>query len=669
MKRWSVKQYGEKITSPLVTGLGKLAEIALAARGVTDDIKASEFFNPDNLHSPFLMKDMNKAAELIKSRLSDGDKIFVYGDYDCDGVTSTAMLYGYLTALGGEAEWIIPTREEGYGLNENAVQKMADAGAKLIITADNGISAVKEAALIKEKGIELIITDHHTPPEILPTADAIINPKQKDCEYPFKDLAGCGVVLKLIAALEGGDTQSAIEQYGDLAALGTIADIVPLSGENRHIVSLGLENIGCSENIGLFCLMRQAGLTDRDIDSVSAAFMICPRINAAGRLETASKAAELLLTENSELANARANELGMLNSKRVELEKIILADIDKRLKENPEPLNRRVLVLVGEDWHHGLIGIIASRMMKKYSKPSIMITLGDSDKTAKGSCRSFPGFSVYEMLDYCKSTLTRFGGHRGAGGFSLPKENVAEFVRLAQEYADGYGVMPIPEIIADGRPEAAFITVENAEKLEALQPFGEGNPAPLFYLPDCVIKHKRPLKEGKFTAFEIAYEGREFRVLDFGGCYVDFWYKIGDKVDLMVNIGVSEFNGRADLSIKAADIRLAGLDQDRYFAAANAYERAVRGEAIDKRLITRVIPDKDDFKKAYDIVRDCFCLEQAAQKSLASGINYCKFRVALDVFAEFGLVEYTPASGEIEIIKTSAKADLSQSALLKKLRG
>jgi len=670
MRKWIVRHNGERITSPLITGLGRLGEIALAARGITDDIKAREFFEADNFHDPFLMKDMDKAVELIKNRLACGDKITVYGDYDCDGVTSTVMLYGYLTALGGEADWLIPSREEGYGLNAEAVRKMADSGTKLIITVDNGVSAVKEAALIKNLGMELIITDHHNPPGVLPEANAIVNPKQPGCEYPFKELAGCGVVLKLIAALEGGDTAGAVEQYGDLAAIGTIADIVTLGGENRHIVSLGLESIEFSENIGLFCLLKQAGLNKNSVDSISAAFLICPRINAAGRLEHASKAVELLTTENEELAAAKAQSLSMLNASRMEKEKAILCDIEERLKKDPAPLKDRVLVLSGEGWHHGIIGIVASRMLRKYGKPCVIITYdGDGEVLARGSCRSFPGFSVYEMLSYCSGVTAKFGGHAGAGGFSLPKDNIEKLENLVQEYAAKFHeTMPRPEIIADGIPEPSDITFENSEKLEALQPFGEGNPEPLFCLPDCIIKHKRPLKEGKYTAFEVNYGGREFKILDFNRSYADFWYVLGDRVDLMVTIGINEYNDTADLSIKAADIRLSAIKQDRFFAAADTYERINRGETVDNKLLARIIPDGADFKKGYDIIKESFCLEQAAGRASQKGINYCKFRVILDIFAELGLAGYVPATGNINIVKTGEKADLSKSEILKRLK-
>jgi single-stranded-DNA-specific exonuclease len=611
------------------------------------------------------------------------------------------MLYSYLTALGGEADWYIPTRDEGYGLNAAAVSKIADDGTKLLITVDNGISAIPESALIAEKGMKLIITDHHTVPAELPTAAAILNPKQSDCNYPFKELAGCGVVLKLITALEDCDALSAIEQYGDLAAIGTIADIVSISGENRSIVSHGLQNIVYSENVGLHCLMKSAGLeisADEPLDSVTTAFTICPRINAAGRIATAETAVELLLCESNELAFSKADELKSLNLKRGEEEKQILSDTDKYLAANPAILHQRLLILSnppGDNWHHGVIGIIASRLVNKFGKPCVIITteegvakaeeeqlkgqalpareLLDRD-VAKGSARGVGDFSVIAALTYCADLLIKFGGHAGAGGFSLKTSDIPAFKQKLLEFAAQQERIPVAEISADSCPKADSLTLENIEKLQILQPFGEGNPVPVFCLPKCRIKHKRPLKEGRYISFTVEYGGKEFKVLDFARCYVDFWYKIGDIVDLMVNIDINEYNGTRSPSIKVVDMRLSGLAgavQDKFFVAKDTYEKLKRGEPIDPKLYSRIIPCNDDMKSAYNLIRESFCIDEVVQRSLSakSGLNYCMLRVIIDVFAEAGLIEFNPVTGDIKTVKTGAKADLSKSTILIELRG
>ncbi|MCL1788947.1 MAG: single-stranded-DNA-specific exonuclease RecJ [Oscillospiraceae bacterium] len=680
MKKWTVKQVGSKFgdsqtISPVIAGLGCLAQNVLAVRGIVDVDAAHDFFSADKLHDPFLMKDMSKAVEIIKEALSNGTKITVYGDYDCDGITATVMLYSYLNALGGEVEWYIPSREEGYGLNTDAVEKIIAGGTKLIITVDNGVNAFSEAELIKEKGVSLVITDHHTVSDTLPVADAIINPKQKDCGYPFKDLAGCGVVLKLISAVEGTNGLDVIEQYGDFAAIGTIADIVPIKDENRHIVSLGLQNIECSENLGLHCLMKATGLSEKlsdvcRMDSASIAFVLCPRINAAGRFAHPGKAVELFLCENQELATAKAEELNSLNRRRCEEEGYITAEIETYLKENPEVLNERVLVLTGKDWHHGIIGIICSRMVTRFGKPCAIIT--SDGVTAKGSCRSVKGFSVHAALSHCGDLLIKYGGHTGAGGLSIEDKNIPAFKKKLFRYAkENYDSMPSPEIVADFSPNAVDITNENVEKLDALQPFGEESPVPVFYLPGCRIKSKRPLKEGKYISFTAEYNRREIKVLDFYRSFADFWYKVGDVVDLMVNFNINEYNGSKNINAKIVDIRLSGIDfeiQDKLFFAKNIYEKILREEKIDSKLYPRIIPGNPEMKKIYDIIRNSFCMDEVSQKGLISGVNYCMLRIIIDVFQENGLVEFDSVTGTVRTVKTEGKADLEKSAVLMKLR-
>jgi single-stranded-DNA-specific exonuclease len=625
------------------------------------------------IHDPFLMKDMKKAVDLIKEALVDGTKITVYGDYDCDGITATVMLYSHLSMLGGEVDWYIPSREEGYGLNTQAIEKIIAGGTKLIITVDNGVSAFPEIDFIKEKGISIIITDHHTVPEKLPNADAIVNPKQSDCKYPFKELAGCGVVLKLIAALENADSLYAIEQYGDLAAIGTIADIVPLENENKLIVLLGLQNFEYSENLGIYSLMKKTGLsekvTENGIDSTSIAFVLCPRINAAGRFAHPGKAVELLLCENHELAMTKAEELNSLNQQRIDEERVILAEIDTYLENNPQVLNERVLFLYGKDWHHGIIGIICSRMVTRFGKPCAILTTDGI--TAKGSCRSVKGFSVVSALTYCEDLLVKFGGHSGAGGLSVLDENILQFKEKLLSYAgDSHEMMPMPEIIADTQPTVDLITIENIERLDTLRPFGEGNPIPVFLLTDCVIKYKRPLKEGKYVSFTVGYENRELKILDFSHTYSDFWYRIGDSVDLMLNLNVNEYNGSKNVSMKVVDIRLSKITslQERYFAAKDTYEKITREEEIDEKLYSRIIPDNEAMKSVYNIIRTSFCLDEVVQRALKSQINYCMLRVAIDVFEEMKLIQFNRATESIKTVNTVEKANLEDSTVLIKLK-
>jgi single-stranded-DNA-specific exonuclease len=307
-------------------------------------------------------------------------------------------------------------------------------------------------------------------------------------------------------------------------------------------------------------------------------------------------------------------------------------------------------------------------MVTRFGKPCVIITTDGS--TAKGSCRSVKDFSIHEMLKHCGDLTIKFGGHSGAGGLTIEDKNIDSFRARVLQYAkDKFPTMPAAQVIADCCPESADITVDNVEKLDALQPFGEGNPLPIFCLTNCLIKYKRPLKEGKYTSFNVDYNGREFKVLDFSRQYADFWYKVGDSVDLMLNFSINEYNGSKDISMKIADIRLCGINQDRYFAAKNTYEQIARSEFedIDSNLYQRIIPTNTDMKKVYDIIKDSFCLEQVSQSAVKSGINYCMLRVIIDVFTSAGLIEFNRVSGNIKVVK-GAKADLEKSDILVKLK-
>lgn len=359
MKKWTIRsQNPEQIkTLAASAGISEFAAKLLLNRSILTREQADDFFNNDEISNPFNMANMDKAAELISSAIEEGEKITVYGDYDCDGVTATVILYGYLEAVGAEADWYIPSREEGYGLNADAIKKLAKNGTRLIVTVDNGISAADEAELIYELGMRLIITDHHQIPEKLPMADAIINPHLSGDLSPCKELAGCGVALKLVMALEE-DIDSVAENWIDLAAIGTVGDIVPLVGENRIIVKKGLENLSVTENGGLKALLMQCGISeDMEVTSTTAAFTLCPRINAAGRFAHAKEAAELFLCDNPKMYRKMAENLSELNMRRQDEEKKILSEIDESMRKDPKILKQRVLVISGKGWSHGVIGL------------------------------------------------------------------------------------------------------------------------------------------------------------------------------------------------------------------------------------------------------------------------------------------------------------------------
>lgn len=667
MKKWLVRNTDNLLAMKLKTetGLPLLLCRLLAGRGIYTAEQAQEFFGGSELSDPFLIKDMDKAVQAVEDAVNSDTKITVYGDYDCDGVTATVMLYSHLEALGADVNYYIPTREEGYGLNESAVRKLSEEGTGLIITVDNGVSAVNEAELIYELGMKLVITDHHQLPDVFPRAEAIVNPHRSDDTSPYKDYAGCGVVLKLIMALEG-DADGVLEQYSDIASIGTIGDIVPLTGENRIIVKRGLSEIPYSENMGLIALIRAAGLNEESITSTGVAFGICPRINAAGRYKSPEAAAELFLAQSGKAAQLRAQELCELNEMRKKIESEILESAKQQLSDNPKAFNSRVLIVCGEGWNHGIIGIVSARLLELYEKPCIVI--GIEGDEARGSARSIEGFSLYTAISACSEHLTRFGGHTKAAGFSLPKDKVPLFCEQIRAYADEkFPSMPVMTEEADIEPDISDLEISSVENLKHLQPFGEENAAPLFLMKGCTIISKKPLKDGKYTSFSAQYKDSQFRFLCFGIPYDMFCYCIGDKVDVLSNADVNEFNERKSVSIKVKDIRRSDFNEDKYFAARNIYEKILRGEKTDSRLLKRIMPDKENMKLPFDLARKMTSVDSAAQLAMAHGVNYCLFMLCLHIFAEFGHLKLDRINGTMEFLQGGRRIELDKSSVVKRI--
>ncbi len=667
MKKWITASAPQSDDGEIIREFGKFFGGILLRRGINTLDKAREFFGEQPLSGPLLMKDAEKAAEIIQLALNSGKKITVYGDYDCDGVTATAILYSYLEAQGAEVEYYIPSREEGYGMNVPALERIAANGTELVVTVDNGISAIEEARFLKENGIELVVTDHHQPGIELPECAACVDPNRADDGSPFKELCGAGVVLKLLIAMEG-DEDFVLDTYAHLAAVGTIGDVMPLKGENRYIVQRGLENIKNEQNAGLSELIRAAGRSTENVTSTDIAFTVCPRINAAGRLDSAEKALRLLLCEdNADAAKPLAEELCALNSKRKTEEDKIIADIEAKIAADPMIVKQRVIVLSGEGWHHGIIGIVCARILEKYDKPAVIISVEENE--ARGSMRSIEGFSAHKMLTECSACLTKFGGHPGAGGFSLPADKIGEFTERVYEYAkDNYPKMPDNALYADMEISAEELTIDNVKKLSLLEPFGERNSIPLFLLKDCTVKSKRALKDGKYTSFEITQNGTSLRVITFKVPFAKFFPNVGDKIDLIAAAEINEYNGNESVQLRLVEYRPAGFGEERHFSASRVYEEICRGEGCDKRLQPRVIPQSREHLMAiYDLVRRSNGAMNAEELAMFGGlgVNYCMLRVTLDAFAEANMTEYI--NGAPRPVPVKEKRDLFQSGILAEL--
>lgn len=556
-KKWEVCQEEEEKVAELAnkSHLSPLLASILINRNIDTVEKVEQFVNPtrNDFHDPFLMPDMDKAVERILKAIHTNEKVMIYGDYDVDGITSITVLKKFLLDRGLETGEYTPNRlEEGYGLNKEAVKFIYEQGYTLMITVDCGISGNEEIAYAKELGMEVIVTDHHEQGEEIPNCLAVIDAKRKDNQYPFNQLAGVGVVFKLIQAISIKLELDAKEylKYLDIVCVGTISDIVPLVDENRVIAKLGLKLVAMTKNIGLKTLLNSIGY--KKIDSNTISFGVAPRINACGRMGAQEEALKLLLTENQEEADKITETLNQYNQERQATEKSIFEEavqqIEQTEKDNP------CLVVGNEKWHHGVIGIVSSKVTELYFKPSILICFEDEE--GKGSGRSIPGFDLHEALMNCSTYIERFGGHSMAIGITVKKENFENFKKEFQEYAKSKGISDIiPIIKIDEETLLKNVSLETVRELSLLEPYGEANKVPLFLIRNLKIQSIRTLSEGKHLKVKL---GQDSYMIDAIGFGVGEWaedYLIGDKVDVVGSLEVNSFNGNEQVQLVIKDMR------------------------------------------------------------------------------------------------------------------
>ena len=527
--------------------ISELLTKILVNRGITDDKEIDTFLNPtrNDFYDPYLMPDMDKAVERIIKAINNQEKVMIYGDYDVDGITSITVLKKFLEERGLKTGHYIPNRlEEGYGLNENAIRSIAEQKYTLMITVDCGISGIEEVELANQLGIETIITDHHEQSESLPNAYAIINAKRKDSQYPFRGLAGCGAVFKLIQAisLRLGLEEKEFLKYLDIVCVGTISDIVPLVDENRVIAKLGLKLVAQTRNIGLRELILQSGY--KKIDSNTISFGVAPRINACGRMGYQEEALDLFLTNNIEEARKITARLNSYNLERQTKEKDIFEQAIKELeKEDIEKLN--TIVLSGDNWHHGVIGIVASKLTEKFYKPTILICF--EDNIGKGSGRSLPGFDLHEALVETSAYLEKYGGHEMAVGLSLKKEKYNDFKLAFEEIAKSKNIQQIiPVIKIDSIITAKDVNKKTIQDLEMLEPFGEKNKNPIFVYKNLKIDSIRALSEGKHLKLTLKDDNLLINAIGFNLGHLSEEYLIGDKIDIAGNLEINKYGRRRD---------------------------------------------------------------------------------------------------------------------------
>ena len=646
----------------------------LTARGITDPAEALTLLaGEEDLSDPFLLTDMQKACERIWQAIDNGETIVVFGDYDVDGVTATALLYQHLKGMGATVKCMLPSREgDGYGLSRNAIQSIHDKGYQLIVTVDNGISAVEEAEFAAELGIDLIITDHHLPPETLPKAVAVVDPRRLDDTSPFKGLCGAGVAFKLCAALDGCPPEEMLDYCGDLAAVGTVADVMPLTGENRTLVKSGLRQLQNTDRPGLEALLEEVGLAGRPITAENISYAIAPRINAAGRMDSAVTALQLVLCEDPDRAEELAHKLNEINVKRQETELEIFKAAQVLLEQQPERLEDRVMLLWGRDWHPGVIGIVASRLVERTGRPVIVVTM-DEHGECKGSGRSVPGFNLHACIGSCADLLIRYGGHAMAAGLSVREENLPELRRRLNEWAAREcPVLHTAPLECDLPIHLDRVTVDSVRRIDALAPFGAENPTPVFLLQSAVVDGVYPVSEGRHSRLRLRQGNASVYAVWFGMPPEQLPYTMGDVVDAALNLSVYESARGAQLSGRILDLHPAGLGTklSEQAALVAALRRGTPLTAEQKTLIT---PDRSHIITVYRELQARRWHAEDLQPLCAKlgEENTGKTLVAVTALEQVGLIATVEKGGAkyLELVPAQGKKNLADAPILKCLEG
>lgn len=673
LRKWEVRPLDKERAAAFAQTYGVPLFLAMLMniRGLDDAAHLREFLGEgEPLSDPFLLKDMDKAAARITRAVDNMEKIAVYGDYDADGVTSTAMLYSYLETRGADVIFYIPQREgEGYGMNMGAVEYLKEQGVSLIVTVDNGISSVQEVARANELGIDVVVTDHHRPQEILPDAVAVVDAYRPDDTSPYKHFSGVGIAFKLLMALEdgAGDVEDLLEAYSDLAAIGTIGDIVPLTGENRTLIRAGLERLSQSDRLGVQALLENAGIAGKALTSTNVAFTLVPRINATGRMGAPERAVRLLISGYEEEAEVLSEEICADNEERrrveAEIAEAAFADIEAK-----GYMKDRVVVVDGENWHHGVIGIVASRVTERCGKPCMIISRGETE--AKGSGRSIEGFSLFEAICACGDLLIKFGGHPMAAGITLKPENIEAFRKRINQYAaEHFPQMPTQTVTLDCKLNPAALSVSMAQSLTQLEPFGNGNPQPVFGLFNMELSNVTPVGGGGHLRLTLEKNGAVITAMRFNTKPEELPYHIGDKIDLAVQLEAREFRGQPSLTVIVRDMKFAAFNTEKNIASLASFEKWQRGEVLSAEDKNRLYPDRACLAAIYRALRtvngketDQVRFVSQFGKDMTLGL----FKTALLVFEERGLVhsEIADDTFTATLIETSGKTDITRSPVL-----
>ena len=670
---WNVLQFDTQKTESLVrAGYSPLIAQVLCSRGCEDGKEAAAHLSASApMPDPLLMQDMQAAADRVRLALQRGETIAVYGDYDVDGITATCLLTEFLRSQGGRVEHYIPARiEEGYGLNVGAIAQLKEKGVTLIVSVDCGITATEEADYCLQEGIDLIVTDHHECKQELPAAYAVVDPHRPGDPYPHRDLAGVGVAFKLAAAIVGSQ-EVILSRFSDLLCLGTVADVMPLVGENRAFVTKGLESLNRSPRAGIVALLEECGGTDLTVTASTIGYTLAPRINAAGRMGQVELATELFLTTDMEKARQLARALCDLNRRRQEIEADIYREAHAMLRGQTAP---DAIVLAGETWHQGVVGIVASRLAEEYGCPAYMICL--DGEHGKASSRSYGGFNLFASLEKLSHLLESFGGHELAAGFTITRSNIdafrtevsrlaADFVKSGQQRA---------ALMIDCAVAPKLLTEENVEELDRLEPCGAGCPKPVLYMNGLTVDQCSEVGGGKHLRLRLSRNGMSFGAIFFSATAARCGIAVGDTVEVAFTPQINEFRSMRSVQLNVVDLR---PDQG---AAWRLYERHAAGLPLDKEQAKALLPDRSDFAALWrylqsslqngTLTTDRAALAKRMAERTGTTWNTARVQVCLDVFRERGLLSFAGACEKLTVRSAApcGKVDLEQSPIMITLR-
>ncbi|MBE6728693.1 MAG: single-stranded-DNA-specific exonuclease RecJ [Ruminococcaceae bacterium] len=668
MRKWEISKVDKQLAKVLAEecDIDPFVAMLASSRGYDDPVLLEQFLSDETVFAdPYELKDIVKAAECINGAIENNETIAVYGDYDCDGVTATALLYSYLLERNANVLYHIPDRfEEGYGMNITAIDSLKVKGVSLIITVDNGISCYDEIEYAKKLGIKVVVSDHHLPPEKTPDAEAVINPHQSDDISGFKEVCGVAVAFKLVCAIEHSMPEEMIWRYGDLVALGTLGDVMPLVNENRSFVKAGFGMLKNGNRLGVKTLLQVAGLNKDDFSVSRITFGLVPRINAAGRMGSAKRALELLICKDNEKALLLAEEINGENISRQEIEKEIYKEA-KNLIEVQGLYRHRVIVVAGESWHHGIVGIVASRICEHYGKPAIV--LSTDGEISHGSGRSIEGFSLYDAINSAALYTEKFGGHEQAAGMTIKRENIEAFRNAVNLYASRCKPV-IPVLKLDCKLNPAAINLDLVYSLKELAPFGTGNPVPVFGIYGVQIEKITSIAGDKHLKISFIKGAVVFQAVLFSCGEKAFPFSKGEIIDIAVTLDTNFYNGKEYLSIQIKDYRYSGVKDDDLAFQRAVYDDFSNGVNADYKAFA---PEIDQCRAVYKYMlhKDVAC-ENVIQHFM-NDIGYAKVKIILDILKEMSLVDVNiTANTEIlSVANKGGKVKLEDSKILKRVRG